>query len=206
MVSNHISAGQETREFMRKSLNSIGIAALAFLFWITYGAFYGAGRLPARIRRTSALTDGPNGWGSPSMLWLFPALARRYVGMTVVARYPATFNYPARVTAENRPRLEALAIQMIGWLKTEIVCLFAWIQWTIVESARGGRLRMRPVEMPCSFWSFLGRSAGTSWRCGGRREPERAPEPQGGPAAGRMGRSEDPELQSSRSMAATVMA
>lgn len=142
---------------MRKSLNSIGIAALAFLFWITYGAFYGAGRLPARIPTHFGFDGRPNGWGSPSMLWLFPALALAlYVGMTVVARYPATFNYPARVTAENRPRLEALAIQMIGWLKTEIVCLFAWIQWTIVESARGGRLRMRPVEMPLFLLVIFG--------------------------------------------------
>jgi hypothetical protein len=40
------------------------------------------------------------------------------------------------VTAENRSRLEALALSQIAWLKTELVCLFTGIQWTSVQAAR----------------------------------------------------------------------
>jgi hypothetical protein len=40
------------------------------------------------------------------------------------------------VTTENRSRLEALALGLIVWLKTELVCLFTGIQWTTVQAAR----------------------------------------------------------------------
>ena len=59
-----------------------------------------------------------------------------YLLMTVVARFPSAFNYPVRVTAENRLQLEALALDMILWIKAEVVCLFAWIQWFTIEAAR----------------------------------------------------------------------
>jgi hypothetical protein len=42
----------------------------------------------------------------------------------VVARFPSAFNFPVGVTAENRPLLEALTLDMIAWLKMEMVCLF----------------------------------------------------------------------------------
>jgi len=74
----------------------------------------------------------------------------------VVSQFPSAFNYPVRVTAENRPRLEALTLQMIAWLKTEMICLFAWIQWAIVESARQGRLSVSLAEMPLFILAIFG--------------------------------------------------
>jgi uncharacterized membrane protein len=137
-------------------LETIGIGALAFLLGITCAALYGPQRLPAWIPTHFDLAGHPNGWGSSSVLPLFPVVALvLYLGMTIVGRIPSAFNYPVRVTAENRPRLEALTLQMIAWLKTEIVCLFAWIQWTIVDSARQGRLNMSPLQMPLFVLAIL---------------------------------------------------
>lgn len=125
---------------MRKSLEAISMMVLVWTGWITWQALHGAEQLPARIAIHFDVAGNPNGWGKPSMLPLFPAVAvANYLLLSLAMRFPSTFNYPVAVTAENRPRLEALALDMIAWLKMEIVCLFAWIQWTIIEMARRGR-------------------------------------------------------------------
>ena len=122
---------------MRKSLEAVALAALAFQAWITYRAFFGPDPLPAKIPTHFDAAGNPNAWGSPATLLFFPAIAVFiYLLFTVVTRFPAAFNYPVRVTAQNRARLEQLALQMIAWLKLEIVLLFAVIQWGIIQAAR----------------------------------------------------------------------
>jgi uncharacterized membrane protein len=134
---------------MRKNLEAVSLGALVLLVWITFRAIYGPDRLPDRIPTHFDFAGQPNGWGSPAMLWLFPAVAVGiYLLITLVARFPETFNYPVQVTAENRPRLEALNLSLIAWLKAEILCLFAWIQWMIVVAARQGHNGLPPVLIP----------------------------------------------------------
>lgn len=134
---------------MRKNLEAISLVALALLCWITGRALYGPQPLPGKIAIHFDLAGHPNGWGSPSTLLLLPGVAiALYLLLTLVSRLPSAFNYPVRVTAENRPRLQALSLSMIAWLKMEMICLFAWIQWTIVESAQQNRLTMAPTDVP----------------------------------------------------------
>jgi uncharacterized membrane protein len=125
---------------MRKSLEAINLAALAFMFWVYWNARFGPGRLPDRVPTHFDLAGNPNGWDTSSSLPLFSVVAVAiYLMLTLAVRFPAYFNYPVEVTAENRPRLEALTVDLIAWLKTEIICLFAWIQWVIIDMARRGR-------------------------------------------------------------------
>jgi len=70
-----------------------------------------------------------------------------YLLITVVSRFPASFNYPVKVTEESRARLEALTLQMLAWLKLELACLFAWIQWFIIQSVRQGHGHLSPAFM-----------------------------------------------------------
>jgi uncharacterized membrane protein len=137
---------------MRKMLEAIGLAALAVLFWVTYRALYGPDPLPDRIPTHFDIAGQPNGWGPPSALLLLPAVAvSLYLVMTLVAQFPSAFNYPVRVTAENRPRLQARALSMIAAIKVEMVCLFACIQWSIVDGARQQRFNLSPTLVPLSI-------------------------------------------------------
>src|SRR5271166_2725880 len=114
---------------MRKVLEAIGLGALALLIWITGRAVYGPDPLPARIPIHFGMAGNPTGWGPSSGMLLLPGVATvLYFLITVVSQFPATFNFPVRVTAENRVRLEALALQMVAWIKVETICLFCWIQ------------------------------------------------------------------------------
>jgi hypothetical protein len=80
--------------------------------------------------------------------------------LSVVALFPSTFNYPARVTPQNRPRLEALVRQLLAWIKVDMVCLFAWIQWSILEGMRQGYMNPPRLLMPIFLVVVLGTTIG----------------------------------------------
>ncbi len=134
---------------MRKVLEGVGLGALALLIWITYDALAGPSHLPDRIPTHFDAAGNANGWGSPATLLLLPILAvGLYLLITVVSMFPASFNYPVRVTAENRERLQGLTLNMVTWLKTELACLFAAIQWAILQAVRSGEGRLPVLLVP----------------------------------------------------------
>lgn len=137
---------------MRKNLEVVSVVALALLVGITARALYGPVRLPARIPTHFDAAGQVNGWGSPWSLLGLPAIGcALYLLMTLVARFPGSFNFPVRVTAGNRARLEALALNMIAWLKAEILCLFVCIQEMTVESALHGHGNLPVAFVPLSM-------------------------------------------------------
>jgi uncharacterized membrane protein len=146
---------------LRKTLEVIGLGTLAVLFWITYRALYGPDPLPDRVPTHFDLAGQPNGWGSPSGLLLLPVVAAAlYLLLTVGSQFPASFKFPIRVTAGNRPRLEALSRQMLAWLKVDLVCLFTWIQRSILDGVRQGSFRLFPALMPLFLVVVLGTAVG----------------------------------------------
>jgi uncharacterized membrane protein len=146
---------------MRRYLEIAGLCALALLVVVTGRALYGPARLPARVPTHFALNGRPDAWGSSVMLLVLPAIAvGLYVLMSVVARYPAAFNYPVRVTPRNRPRLEALALDMIAWLKMELACMFAAIQWFAIRVAGHPGQAIPPALMPLVLVAVFATIAG----------------------------------------------
>lgn len=127
------------------------------MVWMTWHALYGPEPLPVRIPIHFDAAGNPNGWGSPSSLLELAAVAVvLYLGISLTARFPSAFNFPAQVTAENRPRLEALALDMIAWVKMEMICIFAWIQWFTIKVARQGKGALPPVLLPICFVALFG--------------------------------------------------
>jgi len=123
---------------MRKILEVIAWAALAFQVGITVDAFYGPHRLPDRIPIHFDQQGQPNGWGTPADIPFFlPAIALGvYLLLAVIARFPESFNYPVAVNDANRDRLQTLTLGMLAWMRMEIPCLFAFMQWIILQAAR----------------------------------------------------------------------
>lgn len=122
---------------MRRTLEAISIGSVVVLVVLTVLALFGPDRLPGRVAIHFDLAGHPNGWGSPLWMLVLPAIGvGLYALLTTVVRFPSAFNYPVPVTAENRPRLEALTVEMIAWLKAEILLNFLWLQWGSIEVAR----------------------------------------------------------------------
>jgi hypothetical protein len=133
---------------MRILLQAISLTALAILLWVTWSALYGPTHLTGRIPTHFGLDGQPNAWGDPKMLLMLPAVALcLYLLMTIASRFPSAFNYPVRVTAQNRPRLQRIALNMIAWLTAETVSLFATLQYFIVQAVRTQQNALPPWLM-----------------------------------------------------------
>jgi uncharacterized membrane protein len=133
---------------MKKLLESGAVVAWIVLVYVVVAALYGPEKLPSKVPMHFGADGKPNGWGGPESLWLLPAVGTVIaVLITVVSRFPESFNYPVRVTRENQMRLQVLALEMIAWLRLELLCLFAWIEWATIESARDQRLALPPLAM-----------------------------------------------------------
>lgn len=144
-------------EAMRRILENVSLAALVVLAVMTFDALMGPHRLPEKIPTHFNRTGEPTAYGSPQSLLGLPIGALvLYALMTMVARRPGAFNFPAKVTPTNRPKLEALAVQMIAWLKAEVVCLFAWIQHFAIEAARSGHGVLPVKFMPVTLGVVVG--------------------------------------------------
>jgi Protein of unknown function (DUF1648) len=146
---------------MRKALETASILGLVALAWMTIAALAGPHRLPSRVPTHFDVTGQPTGWGSPWMLLTLPIVAcGLYFLMTLVARYPSTFNYPVRVTQANRQRLQDLALGMIAWLKAEVVWLMACVQMVTVRAARlgwgGVPVWLMPLALGAVFGTIIG--------------------------------------------------
>jgi uncharacterized membrane protein len=141
---------------MRRILDFAGLAVLAMLAWITYHALHGSNPLPERIPTHFGANGQPNAWGTPGSLWLLPIVgAGLFLIISVVSLFPASFNFPVRSTPASRPRMEALTLQMMAWVKLELSCLFLTIQWSIIASARRGNAALSPAIMPLFLFAVL---------------------------------------------------
>jgi uncharacterized membrane protein len=142
---------------MRKLLEAFALTGLAAVVWLTYSALYGRGRLPDRVPTHFDGAGNPNGWGSPHALIIMPLIAASiYLLMTVAALFPSAFHYPVRSTPQALPRMQAITLDMLAWLKAEIVCLFAVLQWASIQSARTGYGHLFAAILPGVLIVILG--------------------------------------------------
>jgi hypothetical protein len=142
---------------MRKSLEAAALVLLCLTWGWTAHAIFGSNPLPAQIPVHFDLAGRPDRFGTPQMLWLIPVMAAVIYGlMTLVARYPSAFNFPMRIKPAARHRLEAIALNLISWMKVEVLGLFFWIQFQAIEYARKGRGELSPAFLPMVMIAIFG--------------------------------------------------
>jgi uncharacterized membrane protein len=135
-------------------LNWIAIAGLVALFVIAIHAWFA---LPDTIPIHFGFDGKANGWGSKNFLWLFPIVSLLIYGMlTFINRYPHNFNYAVQITEENALRQYQIACSMLNWLKTEMVWLFAYIEWQILNLATTETPNLGIWFMPVSLIVIFG--------------------------------------------------
>lgn len=110
---------------MRKWLEGIALLALGLQISVTVRALFGFDHLPERIPIHFDALGHADGWGSPAMLLVLPAITIiNYLLFTVVTQFPGAFNYPVKVTVLNRQRLQGLALDMMAWMKSKSSACF----------------------------------------------------------------------------------
>ena len=107
----------------------IGITVYLIAIWAS---------LPAIIPVHFNFAGQVDRWGSRKVLFSTSAvMLAMYIGLSILQRFPHIYNYPFGLTPENVHRQYRVARQLLTVIKTEVVCLFAFIQWQTVSVARG---------------------------------------------------------------------
>jgi len=135
---------------MRKTIEVVGLMALGVLFWVTYGALNGPAHLPDRIPTHFDISGRPDAWGTLTMLWFLPAVGSGlYLLMTALGgiRF-RRYNLPVRVTEGNLPLIQRQTGEMVALIKCEVLWLFVYLQWSIIQSARNRIFRISPLLIP----------------------------------------------------------
>jgi uncharacterized membrane protein len=116
---------------------AVGIVAMA---WIL--AVKAIPTLPPRIPTHFGLSGAPDGYGTASSLWFFPAFVTgMYLLLTAVRFLPSRlWNYPVAITERNREGVYALGHEMLPAIKFCTMLVLLAVEWGIVDAAARGSL------------------------------------------------------------------
>jgi hypothetical protein len=128
---------------MRRLPDTIAILGLIVMFG-SVGIFWP--QLPAQVPTHFGVSGPPNSYGPKGGIWMLPIVGfLLYCFLTLVSRIPLGFNYPFDSTAELRTRLQPLTLELVGWLKAEVVWTFAWLTWTVLQISLGRSSGLSPA-------------------------------------------------------------
>ncbi len=121
---------------MEKVLEIIAVLGLVITILVIIQAWP---ILPNRFPTHFGASGKVDGWGGKESILLLPFINifLVYVPMTLLSRYPHIYNYLWPITEQNAPAQYYNARLMMGWIKTEIVGLFAFINWQSIQTALG---------------------------------------------------------------------
>ena len=117
-------------------LRSIALASVIASFAVVL-MYYG--ELSARIPTHFGLGGEPDAYGNKVWLWFLPVLnLGLYALLGNIHRLPKSmFNYPVKLTEENKDRQFANILQMVQVLRAFICLSIAYISWSTVYTALG---------------------------------------------------------------------
>lgn len=116
-------------------LEFIGYLSLFFL-WYPIAINYNT--LPETIPVHYNAAGNADSFGGKETILALPIIATiLFIGMTILNRFPHTFNYPVRITEENAFRQYANASRMIRYLKCIIVVIFGVITFKTIPNSAG---------------------------------------------------------------------
>ena len=113
---------------------------LAITLLVSFFAYliYNYPKLPASIPSHFNTSGEADEFSARDTLWALPAIALfTYSLLTIISRFPHTFNFTVKITAQNALRQYTLAIRMIRFIKLVITGMFLTISLGIVRVAMG---------------------------------------------------------------------
>lgn len=117
-------------------------------------------QLPPTIPIHFGLGGHANLFAPKITILIMPAVALfSYILMTVVSRHPHTWNYPVPITEENAERQYKIGMQVLIWMKAEMLLTLVFVVWQIIWVALG---KAETLNVAALF-ALSGVVLGTSW-------------------------------------------
>ena len=113
------------------------VSGIGVLFIIFVPIYYEP-ILPDSIPQHFGASGKADAWGGKGNLLVLPIVGIAiYALLTVISRYPQTWNLPITLTEENVERQYRYCRTLLVIMKAEIVWLFAYIGWRTIQTALG---------------------------------------------------------------------
>jgi uncharacterized membrane protein len=93
--------------------------------------------LPQRIPTHFGVSGVVDHWGDKSALWLIVGLSCVLYAVLSLVRFLPTSLINVPVAQEQRAAAIPISFEMIAWLKAEVMCMFAFLTWTVVGVVEG---------------------------------------------------------------------
>jgi uncharacterized membrane protein len=131
------------------------LAALGVLSAICVAVF-NYRELPQRIPTHFGLSGMADGWGDKSSLWILVGIACFLYAVLSLVRFlpPKWMNVP--VADEHRAAAIPISLEMVGWAKAEITCMFAYIVWSAVAVVQGRSKGLGAWFLPVTLVTIIG--------------------------------------------------
>lgn len=118
--------------FIRNVIVAVALVTPALDLAVHWSSF------PATVPMHFGVSGKPDGWGPRWTLALLPATAIVIVSLlAIVRRIPQHFNYPVRVTDENRALQQSLAIELLDQLRVVVAVMLGYISIQQMRTALG---------------------------------------------------------------------
>lgn len=106
--------------------------------------------LPEEIPIHFGLSGQPDRWGDKGMIFFLPFLGSFLTFIILfISQHPNSFNYPVKITAENKARQGALAQRMIHYVLLVINLLFLGLVSDSIHVAMGQQNGLK------TFWLYV---------------------------------------------------
>lgn len=131
------------------------IISIAGLFTALYYLLKFWPELPATIPSHFGFNGEVDSWSGKSSLYMLLGMnVFLYLLMTIIRRFPYTFNYPVKITEKNAKKQYQLASLYLAVLKAELVWLFVYLQWQIIQVALGSSSSLGPWFLTVGILGF----------------------------------------------------
>jgi hypothetical protein len=137
---------------LRELVAVLGLLSAIFIVVFNYR------ELPHRIPTHFGVTGVADGWGDKSSLWILVGLTCVLYAVFSLLRFlpPRLMNLP--VTEEHRAAAIPMSLEMIGWVKAEVTCMFAYIVWSAVAVVQGNSRGLGAWFLPVTLVAIIGTS------------------------------------------------
>lgn len=104
--------------------------------------------LPERIPIHFNFAGEVDGWSEKQMIFFHPALATSImIVLTLISRYPHTFNYPVQITPENAERNYRLGVRVIKFVRVATILLFIYAAVSTIWVANKDERTISPITL-----------------------------------------------------------